>query len=171
MIIIMFKNVDLNDKWWIELIKTINYLRNRFSMIDKSIIFYEIDTKRKFFFVHFRRIETIDYVMKRKSITKWKKLISKSFSIVLVKYEEDHIYRMLRFNEIIYRVSSHLNQEKTRRIIFRRNLKTINLWINRIFDEKTSSRVKFDNHSYLFVSAQSIKSRRLILFDSLNRKN
>jgi hypothetical protein len=105
MINIMFKNVDLNDKWWIELIKIINYLRNRFSMIDKSIIFYEIDTKRTFFFVYLRRIETIDYVMKRKSITKWKKLISKSFSIVLVEYEKDHIYRMLRLNEIIYRVS------------------------------------------------------------------
>jgi hypothetical protein len=104
MINIKLKNVDLNDKWWIELIKTINYFQNRFSMIDKSIIFYEIDTKKKFFFAHFRRIETIDYVMKRKSITKWKKLISRSFSIVFVKYEKNHIYRMLRLNEIIYRV-------------------------------------------------------------------
>jgi hypothetical protein len=73
-------------------------------MIDKSIIFYKIDTKKKFSFVHLRRIETIDYAMKRKSITKWKKLISRSFSIVLVEYEENHIYRMLRFNEIIYHV-------------------------------------------------------------------
>jgi hypothetical protein len=74
-------------------------------MIDRSIILYEVDTKRKFFFAHLRRIETIDYVMKRKLITKWKKLISRSFSIVLVSYEKDHIYRMLRLNEIIYRVS------------------------------------------------------------------
>jgi hypothetical protein len=102
----MLKNVDLNNKWWIELITIINYFQNRFSMIDKSIIFYEIDTKRKFFLAHFRQIETIDYAIKRKSITKWKKLISRSFSIVLVEYEENHIYRMLRFNEIIYRVSS-----------------------------------------------------------------
>jgi hypothetical protein len=92
MINIMFKNVNLNDKWWIKLIKIVNYFRNRFSMIDKLIILYEVDTKKKFFFAHFRRIETIDYVMKRRSITKWKKLISKSFSIVLVKYEENHIY-------------------------------------------------------------------------------
>jgi hypothetical protein len=103
MINIMLKNVDLNDKWWIKLIKTINYFRNRFSMIDKSIISYEIDTKKKLSFAH-RRIETIDYVMKRKSITKWKKLFFKSFSIVFVSYEKNHIYRMLRFNEIIYRV-------------------------------------------------------------------
>jgi hypothetical protein len=106
MINIMFKNVDLDDKWWIKLIKTINYFQNRFLIIDKSITFYEVDTKKKFFFAHFRRIETIDYVMKRKSITKWKKLISRSFSIVLVEYEENYIYRMLRFNEIIYRVLS-----------------------------------------------------------------
>jgi hypothetical protein len=105
MINIMLKNVDLNDKWWIELIKTINYFRNRFSMIDKSIILYEIDTKRKFSFAHLRRIETIDYAMKRKSITRWKKLIFKSFSIVLVSYEKNHIYRMLCLDEIIYRVS------------------------------------------------------------------
>jgi hypothetical protein len=106
MISIMLKNVDLNDKWWIELVKTINYLRNRSSMIDRSITLYEVDTKRKLFLAHLRRIETIDYVMKRKSITQWKKLAFRSFSIVLVKYEKDHIYRMLRFNEIIYRVSS-----------------------------------------------------------------
>jgi hypothetical protein len=72
-------------------------------MIDKLITFYEIDTKN-FFFFFFRRIEIIDYVMKRKSITKWKKLILKSLSIVFVKYEKNHIYWMLRFNEIIYRV-------------------------------------------------------------------
>jgi hypothetical protein len=105
MINIMLKNVDLNDKWWIELIKTINYFRNRSLMTNKSIISFEADTRRKFFFAHFCRIETTDYVMKRKSITKWKKLIFKSFFVVLVKYEKNHIYRMLRLNEIIYRVS------------------------------------------------------------------
>jgi hypothetical protein len=102
---IMLKNVDLNDKWWIELIKTINYLRNRFSMINKSITSFEANTRRKFFFAHFRRIKTTDYVMKRKSITKWKKLVFKSFFVVFINYEKNHIYRMLRFNEIIYRVS------------------------------------------------------------------
>ncbi len=106
MINIMLKNVDLDDKWWIELIKTINYFRNRFSMIDRSIIFYEMNTERKLSLAHLRRIDTIDYAMKRKSITRWKKLALRWFSIVLVSYEKNHIYRMLRFNEIIYRVSS-----------------------------------------------------------------
>ncbi len=106
MINIMLKNVDLNDKWWIELIKTINYLRNRFLMINKSIISFKIDTRWKFFFAYLRQIETTNYVMKRKSITKWKKLVFKSFFVVFVDYERNHIYRMLRLNEIIYRVSS-----------------------------------------------------------------
>jgi hypothetical protein len=106
MINIMLKNVNLNDKWSIKLIKIINYLRNRFSMTNKSIIFFEIDTKRKFFFAHLRRIKTTSYVMKRKSVTKWKKLVFKSFFVVFINYEKNHIYRMLRFNEIIYRVSS-----------------------------------------------------------------
>jgi hypothetical protein len=105
MISIMLKDVDLNDKWWIELVKTINYLRNRSSMTSRSITFFEIDTKRKSFLAHLRRIETTDYVMKRKSITEWKKLALRSFFVVLVEYERDHIYRMLRLNEIIYRVS------------------------------------------------------------------
>jgi hypothetical protein len=114
MINIMFKNVDLNDKWWIELIKTINYFRNRFSMTNKSIIFYEIDTKKKSFLAHLRRIETMSYAMKRKSITKWKKLIFRSFFVVLVEYEKNHIYRMLRLIEIIYRVSSVIWIKKKR---------------------------------------------------------
>jgi hypothetical protein len=105
MINIMLKNVDLNDKWWIELIKTINYLKNRFSMTNKIITFYEIDTREKSFFAHLRQIETTNYVMKRKSITRWKKLAFRSFSVVLVNYEENHIYQMLRFNKIIYLVS------------------------------------------------------------------
>jgi hypothetical protein len=127
MISIMLKNVDLNDKWWIELIKTINYLRNRFSMTNKSIISFEIDTRRKFFFAHLRRIETTNYVMNRKSITKWKKLILRSFFVVLVNYEKTHIYRMLRFNEIIYRVSSVIwikkKREKSSLFIFETSTK------------------------------------------------
>jgi hypothetical protein len=115
MINIMLKNVDLNDKWWIELIKTINYFRNRSSMTNRSIISFEADTKRKFSFVHLRRIDITSYVMKRKSVTRWKKLVLRSFSVVLVNYEKDHIYRMLRLNEIIYRVSSVIWIKKKRK--------------------------------------------------------
>ncbi len=69
----------------------------------------------------------------------------------------------------------HLNQEKTRRITFRWDIKqiskTINLRINRIFDEKTSFWIKFDNHFYLFVSVQLINYCCFILFDFLNKKS
>jgi hypothetical protein len=114
MISIMLKNVELNDKWWIELIKTINYLRNRSSMTNRSITSYEIDTRKKSSFAHLRRIETTSYAMKRKSVTKWKKLALRSFFAVLVEYEKNHIYRMLRLNEIIYRVSSVIWIKKKR---------------------------------------------------------
>jgi hypothetical protein len=46
MINIMFKNVDLNDKSWIELIKTISYFWNRFLIINKTMILYKIDIKK-----------------------------------------------------------------------------------------------------------------------------
>jgi hypothetical protein len=118
MINIMLKNVDLNNKWWIELIKTINYFRNRSSMTNKSIISFEIDTKRKSSFAHLRRIETTSYVIKRKSITRWKKLVLRSFFVILVNYERNHIYRMLRFNEIIYRLLFVIWIKKKREKLF-----------------------------------------------------
>jgi hypothetical protein len=85
---------------------------------NKSIIFYEIDTKKKSFLAHLRRIETTNYVMKRKSITKWKKLVFKSFFVVFVNYERNHIYWMLRLNEIIYRVSFVIWIKKKRKKSF-----------------------------------------------------
>jgi hypothetical protein len=67
----------------------------------------------------------------------------------------------------------HLNQEKTWRII-RWNRKwsiskTINYWINRIFDEKTSSEVEFDNHFHVFV--QSINRYRFTLFSIIHNES
>ncbi len=175
MISIMLKNVDLNDKWWIELIKTINYLRNRSSIINKSITSFEIDTRRKFFFAHFRRIETRSYVMKRKLVTRWKKLVLKSFSVVFVNYEKNHIYRMLRLNEIIYRVSSVIWIKKKQKESFFFHFwnieKTIDHWISHIFDKKTSFRIESHNHSHVFVSTQSISWRRFTLFDILNSES
>ncbi len=170
---VMLKNVNLNNKWWIELIKTINYFRNRFSMTNKSIISFEIDTKWKFFFAHFRRIKTSNYVMKRKSITKWKKFVFKSFFVVFVNYERNYIYRMLRLNEIIYRVSFVIWIKKKRKKSFFFHFwnidKMIDHRINYIVDEKTSFRVELDNFSHVFVS--TINCRRFILFSSFNNEN
>jgi hypothetical protein len=150
MINIMFKNVDLNDKWWIELIKTINYFRNRFSMTNKSIISFEIDTKRKFSFAYFRRIETTSYVMKRKSITKWKKFVFRSFFVVLVNYEKNHIYWMLRFNEIIYRVLSVIWIKKKRKESF-------------LFISETSTKRLIIDSIILSTKRQILKSNFIII--------
>jgi hypothetical protein len=157
---IMLKNVDLNNKWWIELIKTINYFRNRFSMTNKSITFFEIDTKRKFSFAHFRRIETTSYVMKRKSITKWKKLVLKSFLAVLVKYEKDHIYRMLRLNEIIYRVSSVIWIKKKREESFFVEI-----------SNKASAKRSIIESIEFSTKRQVIKSNSIIIFMSSSQLN
>jgi hypothetical protein len=139
---IMLRNVDINDKWCIELIKTINYLRNRFSIINKLVIFFEINTKRKFFFAHLRRIETINYVMKRKSITKWKKLIFKSFFVVFVKYEKNQIYRILCLNKIIYRIS-------------------FVIWINE--KRKKSSIIEISSTKWLFIESMIFSTKKQIL--------
>jgi hypothetical protein len=82
-----------------------NQLSSKSLFDDKQInYFFRSWHERKFFFAHCRRIETTNYVMKRKLITKWKKLIFRSFFVVLVKYEKNYICRMLRLNQIIYRV-------------------------------------------------------------------
>jgi hypothetical protein len=164
MINIMLKNIDLNDKWWIELIKIINYLRNRFSMTNRSIIFYEIDTKRKSFLAYFRRIETTNYAMKRKSITKWKKLVFRSFFAVLVKYERNHIYRMLRFKEIIYRVSSVIWIKKKREESF--FVKISNKSAKRSISESIESSTKrqiFESNSIIILISSSQLNQSVIV--------
>jgi hypothetical protein len=150
MINIMLKNVDLNDKWWIKLIKTINYFRNRSSMINKSIISFEIDTKWKFFLAHLRRIETTNYVMKRKLITKWKKFIFRSFFVVFINYEKNHIYRMLRFNEIIYHVSSVTWIKKKREESF-------------FFISETSTKRSITKSVIFLTKRQVLKSNSIII--------
>jgi hypothetical protein len=176
MINIMLKNVDLNDKWWIELIKTINYLRNRFLMTNRSIIFYEIDTKKKIISRSSSsnrdnelRYETqINHEMK-------KTCLQIVFDCARKVREESHLSNAASQRNHLSCFVCYLNQEKARKIIsrwdFKWNIsKKISHWINRIFDEKTSLWVKFDNHSYLFVSIQS-SHRRFTLLDSLNRKS
>ncbi len=175
MINIMLKNVDLNDKWWIELVKTINYLRNRSSMTNRSIISFEIDTKRKFFFAHLRRIETTNYVMKRKSITKWKKLALRSFFVVLVNYEKNHIYRMLRLNEIIYRVSfvTWIKKKREESFLFISEISTKrSITKSIIFSTKRQVfEIEFDNHFYALVSTRSINWCRFTLFSILSSES
>jgi hypothetical protein len=184
MINIMLKDVDLNDKWWIELIKTINYLRNRSSMTNKSIIFFEVRHETKIFF--------------RSSLSNWdnelchetqinhemkKACLQIVFCSVCKLRKESHLSNVTSQWDHLLCLVCYLNQEKARRIIsfhFWNIDKTIDHRFNHIlsektnseaFDEKTSSEIEFDNHSHVFVSAQSINYCRLILFDSLNRES
>jgi hypothetical protein len=168
MISIMLKNVDLNDKWWIELVKTINYFRNRSSMTNKSIISFEIDTRRKLSFAHLRRIETTGYVMKRKSVTKWKKLALRLFLVVLVDYEKNHIYRMLRFNEIIYRVSSVIWIKKKREesSLFISETSTKRSIIDSIISSTKRQVLKSNSIIILMLSSQLSQSITVVLFFS-----
>jgi hypothetical protein len=150
MINIMLKNVDLNDKWWIELIKTINYFRNRSSMIDKSIIFYEIDTKRKFFLAHFRRNWDNRLCYETKIDHEIKKTNSHIiFDCSRELRRESHLLNATSQRNHLSCFVCHLNQEKA--FTWRRNrniVKAINFRIIQFFDEKTSFKVKFDNNSH-----------------------
>jgi hypothetical protein len=114
MINAMLKNADLSNKWWIELIKTINYLRNRSSIVNRDVIFYETINDVKLILSNLQQIETINYVITRKLATRWKKFQNRAFQTVFVDYEKDHIYRMLISNETIIAFSQSF--EKTRNV-------------------------------------------------------
>jgi hypothetical protein len=174
MINIMLKNVDLNDKWWIELIKTINYFRNRFSMIDKSIIFYEIDTKRKIFFCSFSSNRNNRLRYETKINHEMKKI---DFKIVFDRArkarKKSHLSNVALQRYHLSYLVCHLNQEKTWKTI-RWNRKwninkTINYWINQILDEKTSFEIEFDNHFHAFV--QLINRCRFILLNIIHSES
>jgi hypothetical protein len=91
--------------------------------------------------------------MKRKSITKWKKLVLRLFFAVLVEYEKNHIYRMLRLNEIIYRVSSVIWIKKKREESFFVEISNKALTKRLIFESIKSSTKK-----------QIIESNSIIIF-------
>jgi hypothetical protein len=145
-------------------------------MIKKSIIFYKIDTKKNSFSLissnrnNRLRYETkIDHEMKKidfKIVFDRVRKIRKKSHLSNVAFQQNYL------SCLVY----YLNQETTWRITCRWDLKwninkIINYWINEIFDEKTNSRIKFDNHFYFFISIQLINYCRFIFFDSLNKKN
>jgi hypothetical protein len=171
---IMLKNDDLNDKWWIELIKTINYFRNRFSMINKSIIFFRNKHETKILFCSFSsnwdnklRHETqINHEMKKAY-----------FQIVLCRTcklrKKSHLSNAAFQRNHLSSLVHHLNQWKAKKIINYWDFidETINHRINYILDQKTNFEIEFRNHSHRFVSAQLINYRCFILFDFLNSEN
>jgi hypothetical protein len=115
----MLKNVNLSNKWWIQIRQTINYLRNRFSVTNRSIISYKIFINSKLFLNYLKRVEIKDLIMIRKSSTKWQKLQNQAFKITLFNYEKNHIYRMLISKNKVYRVQNVIwkNQKRFKKII------------------------------------------------------
>jgi hypothetical protein len=79
---------------------------------------------------------------------------------------------MLRFNEIIYRVSSVIWIKKKRKesFFFISETSTKRSIID-ILDEKTSFKIEFDNHSRVFVSARLISWCRFILLNIFNSES
>jgi hypothetical protein len=120
--------------------RQINYLlRNRH---EKKIFFRSFSSNRN----NRLRYETkVDHEMK--------KLISKSFSIVFVEYEKNHIYRMLRFNEIIYRVSFVIWIKKKRE----------ELILVEIINEISAKRLIIESIEFS-TKRQILKSNSIIIF-------
>lgn len=109
----MLKDLALDKKWWIELIKTANYLRNRSPVANLNVTPYEASTGIKPQLGHLKTIGTTGYAMLRKPSTGWKKFEDRSIKCLLIGYDGDHIYRMLTPQGKIYRASQvSWNNEK-----------------------------------------------------------
>jgi hypothetical protein len=90
----------------------------------------------------------------------WKKLILKSFSIVLVKYEKNHIYRMLRLNEIIYRVSLIIWTKKKHSYDVEISIETSSKRsILESFNSSTKRQILKSNSITIFISIQIFQTK------------
>ena len=104
---IMLKNTDLPKKWWSKIIIIINLYRNISSVvglknkINRFIIFFKIFTNHMYNYNHIRRINQLNKALNIKLNTGWKKLIDHIKSMILINYEEKHIYRIIDWNNKI----------------------------------------------------------------------
>lgn len=112
----MLKDLGLGMRYWDELVRTANYLRNRSPVASLGMTPYEAGTGMKPELKQLRIIGTTGYAMVRKPQTGWKKFQSRSTLCTLLGYEGDHIYRMLNPERKIIRASSiQWNKEKRSR--------------------------------------------------------
>jgi hypothetical protein len=131
-----------------------NQLSSKSFFDDKQINhFFRNRHETKILFRSFSSNWDTNYVMKRKSIMKWKKLVLRSFFVVLVNYEKNHIYRILRLNEIIYRVSSVIWIKKKREKSF-------------FFISETSTKQSIIESIIFSTKRQILKSNSIIIFMS-----
>ena len=107
---IMLKNVDLSKKWWSKVIIIVNLYYNISSVVDLKnkinwfIIFFEVFTSHMYNYNYIRRINQLNEILNIKLNTNWKKLIDHIKSMILIDYEEKHIYRMIDWNNKIKRM-------------------------------------------------------------------
>ena len=91
----MLKESNLAIKYWPEMIRTANYLRNRQPVLGKSITPFEASYVCRPQLGYLRRIEQIGYFQDRKPSTGWKKFQDRAIKCRLLGYEGIHIYRIL----------------------------------------------------------------------------
>ena len=101
---IIIKNIDLNWKYWSELIFAINYLRNRNSIQIRKFSFYELNIERKFRLIHIKRINIENFIIVKRFIIEWKKSQARVKKGILINYINNHIYRILLSNDRIMKV-------------------------------------------------------------------
>ena len=102
----MLKESNLDIKYWPEMIRTANYLRNRQPVTGKSMTPFEASYGRRPQLGHLRRIGQIGYAQDRKPSTGWKKFQDRAIKCRLLGYEGNHIYRMLMPGGSIMRYSN-----------------------------------------------------------------
>ncbi len=91
----ILKKGIINIKYWPEMIRTANYLRNRQPDTGKSMTPFEASYSRRPQLGHLCRIIQKGYAQDRKLSTGWKKFQDRAIKCRLLGYEGNHIYRML----------------------------------------------------------------------------
>ena len=94
-------NSTVLTKYWSEAIRVVNYLRNRSSNIRLEIILYEKNHEIKLDLSHVRIWDFKGLTLKHDKNFKFKKKVT---LCRLIEYENDHIYRLLSNDELIFRV-------------------------------------------------------------------
>ena len=102
----MLKDADLDLKWWSKLIATINLYRNISLVFDRIVTSFEVSIEHFYNYSHLRRIEQRGEALNIKFFTSWKKFNDRIKSMILVDYDDEHIYRMIDVKNDIHRVFS-----------------------------------------------------------------
>ena len=95
---IIIENINLNWKYWPELIFAINYLRNHNSIQTRKLSLYKLNIKHKPRLTHIKRINIENFIIVKRFIIDWKKNQAYVKKEIFINYVNDHIYCMLLSN-------------------------------------------------------------------------